>query len=315
MDGLKGKYLGLILTVILTATLIPVSTTYAKSQEEESAAKLVELADRAGERVQNFIDLIYSNETAITTIQQDPDLWTQLESNVSLFDTLGMGNLSNAYEALVEDEFEWATSNATQAMSIFREVFKELNKILTSAGVARGELVDAQGLLQAYRRALDRIERMRDLTGLTVEIEATISEAESYLDLEEARAWLVAGRVNETAHNLTMANKLISQSMNGFRKVAKALNKGRVEAYLQIIEKLYERIEHSLNIAESKKGVDVDDLRTQLEEAKTLTEEARSFVEATPLDIESVTANLNNARDKLQSIQEELKELKKGGGP
>ncbi|NIM44523.1 MAG: hypothetical protein GTO54_02645, partial [Nitrososphaeria archaeon] len=71
MSELKGKYIGLILAAILTVTLIPGLVTYAEGQDEKRASKYVELADRAAERVENFIDLIISNATANATIDAE----------------------------------------------------------------------------------------------------------------------------------------------------------------------------------------------------------------------------------------------------
>jgi len=165
---LKSKpVVGLFLTVILIATLVPFSTqVYAQGSEGKRVEKFVELTERAGEKVGDLINLISANETALNAIDAQ-GLKDEFEGNITLFET-GMESLSDARNALDAGDFENAVSKATEALGIFREVFKALNNVLAESNVTKGQLIDAQGLIEAMERALERIEKLREIAAPTV---------------------------------------------------------------------------------------------------------------------------------------------------
>ncbi|HDQ06071.1 MAG TPA: hypothetical protein ENN36_05045, partial [Candidatus Bathyarchaeota archaeon] len=131
--------------VIVLATIIimavPVSAAMFHGQSNSvKAEKIVELADRAGQKVENLIDLVYVNETVLEMID-NATLLEELEGNVTLFDE-GKANVTAAYDALEAEDYEGAVANATQALEIFREVFRSINSILCESEVQRGQIVD-----------------------------------------------------------------------------------------------------------------------------------------------------------------------------
>lgn len=303
---LRSKHLvGLILAATLIATLVPFSAmVYAQSLEEKRAEKFVEVADRAGEKVDNFIEIIYANETAMTTIWA-AGLNESLYANKTLYETWGLGNLTEAHDALEAEDYSGAIGNATEALSIFREVFKALNTILTEAKVERGELIDAQGLIEAMKRALDRIERIREIA-IPAEVLAILDSAEEYLDVETAIVWLSEGKVNQTVWNLTQANQLISLAHSSLKKKAGELNVKRIESYLKVIWNLYDRI---LRLAE-KAGA--SELITRLEG------EVRPFIDDAidhfgKEEYSDAIASLVEARNLLKEIEQDLVEFRRGG--
>jgi len=209
----KNIAITVLLATVIMAMVPSSGMVYAddQSQEERKAEKLVELAEGAQKRVDNLIRLIFANVTANETITNF-GLMDDLIANVTLFKE-GLGNLTKAYDALEAEDYQGAIANATDALGIFREVFRAIHVILDQSGVSKGKLVDAQGLIQAMQRALERIERLREILPEDAE-EALelLKTAEQCLNITAARAWLLEGRVNETAHNLTQANKLIAQA-------------------------------------------------------------------------------------------------------
>jgi len=305
----KSKCVGLVLAVLMIAILVPFSViAYAQRSEEERAEKFVELAERAEEKVEDFIGLIYVNQTAIDTIK-NANLKDELDANETLFETWGLGNLTAALDALkaTPPNYPGAIANASEALNIFREVFKALNTILAEAGVARGELVDAQGLIEAMERALQRIEKLREI--VPDEILPILKAAEAYLNVTAAREWLAEGRVNETAWNLTQANKLISLAHSSLKKKAGELNVKRIESYLNVIEKFYDRIERLVVKAVEKGLPEASTLEDQLETAvKPLLEDAKdAFKDG---NYGEALAKLVDARNMLKEIERDLSELR-----
>ncbi|UCC58165.1 MAG: hypothetical protein JSW14_07390 [Candidatus Bathyarchaeum sp.] len=227
-----------ILAIILVSTCSVSAMFYGQSPERR-AERIVEIADSAGQRVADLIDLVYVNETVLELIE-NATLLEDLENNVTRY-TQGMENVTNAYDALEAEDYEGAIANATQALHIFKEVLRSIHIILRQSEVQRGQIVDAQGLLVAMGRALERIERLRELLDLlpedSEEALALLDEATNYLDIDEARLWLLDGNVTETAHNLTQANQLISQVHRLLRDQAKILNTWRIHNFLSGIHR------------------------------------------------------------------------------
>jgi hypothetical protein len=274
-----------IVTILATIIVMaaPVSAAMFHGQSESvKAEKIVELADKAGQKVENLIALVYVNETALEMIE-NATLLDELEGNVTLFDE-GTANVTAAYDALEAEDYEGAVANATQALEIFREVFKSIHVILCDSDVQKEQIIDGQGLIVAMQRALERIERLRELLPEdATEALELLDNATIYLDVDTARLWLLDGNVTETAYNLTQANHLISDAHRYLKTQAEQGNLNRIRNYLQVMERIRGRIRERLELAGTE-GIDVDDVlqsfgyenATQFEEAfQNMTENAQ----------------------------------------
>jgi len=62
----------------------------------------------------------------------------------------------------------------------------DLYVILDKSGVQRGEIIDAQGLLEAMRRTLEKIDKLRQLN-LTEEAKEILNNATIFLNIEKQR--------------------------------------------------------------------------------------------------------------------------------
>lgn len=288
-----------IAIVIILATLVviaaPASAAMFYGQDPSARAeKIVEFADRAGQRVEDLIDLVYVNTTAI----EAAGLLDELEGNVTLFDE-GVANVTAAQFALEAEDYEGAIGNATQALRIFREVFRSIHVILRDSGVQKGDIVDAPGLLVAMRRALERIEQLRELLPENAtEALDLLDEAENYLDIDEARVWLQEGKVSETAHNLTQANQLISQVYQYLRDQAKRLNHWRINNYLHGIFRARERMRERFRSANNE-GVDVDAVLESLG-YQNMTE----FMQTLQNMTDTAQGKIADIRDAIQDLKE-----------
>jgi hypothetical protein len=219
------------------------------------AEELVGLAEKAEQQVKNLIDFVYANDTAILKIKE-AKLFDELEGNVTFYGQ-GVETLAKAQDALEIADYDGAIGNATEALHIFREVFRSIHLILEDAGLQTGHLVDAQGLLEAYSRALERIEHLREiLPEDATEFLALLDQAEALLDLDEARALLLEGKVTQVASNLAQANQLISQVYQYLKLQAGEFNAVRIRCYLQEMERARERVRERLRYA-GNQGVDV----------------------------------------------------------
>jgi len=310
MQKSKSIAVLVLLATVIMATVPASGMVYAdfESREERKAGKLIELADRAGQRVDNLIRLIFANATANETIT-NAGLMDELEANVTLFNW-GVGNLTEAYDALEAEDYQGAIANATEALGIFGEVFKALHIILDQSGVQRGRLVDAQGLIQAMQRALERIERLREI------IEAMQEDCEEALELlgnatlclniTAARVWLLEGRVRDVAHNLTEANGLIAEAHKCIQNQARETNHIRIRNFLRGAEHVQERIMERLELA-SRKGLNVTAILESLGYANE-TEFRQALHNMTVTALEKIE-DIRKALQDLKAIGETLRDI------
>jgi len=248
--------LTMLVSVIMAAA--PVSAIfYGQGQIQATPAeKLVEVADRAEQQVKNLIDLVYDNETALEKIEE-VGLLDALESNVTLYDE-GVGNLTAAHDALDAEDYEGAVDYATEALSIFREVFSSIHMILEDAGLKKCELVDCEGLLDAMTRQLERIDRLRALLpeDATDEIKQLLDDTEALLDIDAARALLLEGKTTEVRDTLLEAKALIAQVYDYLKEEAEGLNAWRIDGYCERVrERIRERFRNG-----NQSGIDFTDV-------------------------------------------------------
>jgi tetratricopeptide (TPR) repeat protein len=251
-----------ILTFAVLATILvlvtPVSAIFAGQGQVSGsgpAEALVRLAENAEQQVKNLIDTVYANETAIEKIT-DVELFDELEGNVTFYGQ-GVVTLAKAQDALELLDYEGAIGNATEALGIFREVFQSIHIIPEEAGLQTGQLVDAYGLLEAYSRALERIEQLRELLPEeATEYQSFLDQAEALLNLDAARALLLEGKVTEVTSDLAQANQLISEAYRYLKQQAEESNNFRVNGYLREMEQARERIREQFRYG-ADQGVDV----------------------------------------------------------
>ena len=266
--------------------LVPVSVSYAGNQRVE---KLVELAERAKEKTQILINMTCLNATAMDAIEL-AGFKDQLNDNVSVFDEA-------AYNITVYQD----VANLTLALGVFREVYKSINRILAATPeVQRGQLVDAQGLLQAMTRALDRIERLGEIGELPDEA----VEALNYLNVTQAILWLQEGRVEDVTENLTTANKLIADAHKALKDIAKEMNTNRIRAHIKVMTNFRERLYRQLDKIEDKTQVEA-----ALGEAGDHIADAEDFLGNG--EYSNALDSLEDAKDDLNLAEQRLKEQRR----
>ncbi len=258
----KRQLAALVMLVSVIIASAPASAIlYGQAQIHTTPAEeLVDLADKAEQQVKNLIDLVYANETALQKIE-DVGLLDELESNVTLYNE-GMANLTAAYEALDIADYEGAVDYATEALSVFREVFSSIHVILEAAGLQKGHLVDNQGLLEAMTRQLQRIDRLREIMpeDAPEEITQLLDDAEALLDLDAARALLLEGKSTEVISSLQEAKQLITQVYEYLKEQAEESNAWRIDGYCERVrQRIRERFQQG-----NQMGIDFTDVLESL---------------------------------------------------
>jgi len=229
---------------------------------QNRAENLVVLADKTKEQVQSFIDLICANVTVLDLIE-GAGFMDELERNITLF-SQGIDKLTNAHEMLSASNYQDAVAKATEAFHAFKQVFVALYVILDKSGVQKGEIIDAQGLLEAMRRTLEKIDKLRQLN-LTEEAKEILNNATIFLNIETARILLMEGNVSEIVGNLTQAKNMIKEVYKLLADCARERNtmRNRVQNFLRGLNNAMERIRQRLQLAE-KQGFNVTAILEQM---------------------------------------------------
>jgi methyl-accepting chemotaxis protein len=126
-------------------------------------------------------------------------------------------------------EYEAAIDNATEALTVFREVLRSIHASLLDAGVEIGQLVAPQVISDAIERSLGRIAELRALLA-DEDMLSKLDDAENLLN--EAKNLLLADEVEAAKYSLKEANDLISQVCQDLKQVAEELNPSRIRGYL-----------------------------------------------------------------------------------
>jgi len=294
--------LAMLMSVLMMAA--PVSAMFGQDQvQATSAEQIVEVVDRAEKQVKNLIDLVYANETTLDMIE-DVGLLDELTGNVTVYDE-GVEKATAAQDALDLEDYEDAVDYATEALSIFREVFSSIHLILEDAGLEKGQLVDNQGLLEAITRQLERIDRLRDLLPdeAPEKIIQLLDDAEALLDVEAARALLLEGKATEVRSTLQEAKELISQVYDYLKQQGEGLNAWRIDGYCERVrERIRERFRNGNQL-----GIDFTDVLESLGY-----QNENQFMETLENMIQTAKgnkANFQNAMEDLDEIGQMVQEM------
>ncbi len=246
-----------IATVISLALLLvsvgSVSALYSEQNTETRANRIVEIANAASQTVGDFINLVYSNVTILKMID-DAGFTDELEENVTLYDD-GVENVTNSIECLENENYEGAIANATEALSIFREVHKSIHIILYNSDVKIGPFVFVEELEDAIDRSIERVDELKALISTEALIYANLIEAEDLLT--EAKDVLLPDNVEDARANLREANILISEVCQYLKQVAQELNPQRIRDYCEGAYQYRERFRERFGQAGTE-GFDID---------------------------------------------------------
>jgi len=163
-------------------------------------------------------------------------------------------NVTNAYACLAAEDYEGAIANATEALSIFREVYRSIHIILYNSDVKIGQLVDVDELEEAIERSLERVEELQALISADAPIYSNLIEAKELLT--EAKDELLPDNIEDAKANLREANILISEVCQYLKQVAQELNPSRIRDYCEKAEQYRYRLGERFGQARTE-GFDV----------------------------------------------------------
>jgi hypothetical protein len=232
---LKTKTAALALLIILILAVLPTMLFVNGQVNETIEEKMVNIAEQAGDRIQNLITSVYANENSTAKIQ-NASLSEQFESNVTICQTEGLDKLAAAQEALADSNNEQAADSALEALTIFRQVYSSLKAILEAAGLQDNSSINNQELLDAITRELQRIDTLQNLlpTNATQEIMSLLGTANA--TLLQAKAALQDGKGDEAKTLYLEAQQNITQIYQYLKTQAEESNIWRLSGYCERLQ-------------------------------------------------------------------------------
>lgn len=222
------KSLTAALLTLLLVSIGSITIALGQPTAESRAARVIEIAEGASEKVGDLIDLIYANETALEKIESE-DLTLSFEGNVSLY-YQGIEKIEVADSLRELGDFEDAAGNATEAMAIFREVYKSIHLILWESEVRLDKEVNVEELEEAILRSQEKLDKLKELISEDASIYEKMVEAENYL-IEAFE--LLSDNFEESKASLRQANILINEISLYLKELAQELNSQRIGDYCE----------------------------------------------------------------------------------
>jgi len=279
---------------------------WAPADEAQRAQHMVEVAEIALFKVESFINSTKQNESLMSKLEE-LGLADDVEGNASL---LGQAKalLMGAKDCLAEEYYDEAAVKAIEAMRICREVFRSVHKALELAGLevrAERPEVQAQGILVAVNRSLERIGRIEGLVAQADELAQAgelLKEAKALLNTSEIERLLSAGNVSEAAHRLAEANRLIADAFRLLKSKAEEKIPERVERFRAKIMERIEEVAKKMSekeLREAMKKLGLTDLNKFKELVDELVKQAK---ERARVKIEEGLKRLEEVRNKLKEF-------------
>jgi hypothetical protein len=247
----KTKAAAILLMFVL---VLPVSSIalFVQGQSQLTLEQnMVRFAEQAENQIQNLVNYVNSNETAIQKIE-NASLLDDWQNNVTLYETDGLAKLATAQEALKNSDYNLAADSALEALVVFKEVYSSLNKILEAADLQqKNGLIEVQALLDVIDRELQRIVVLREILPANSSQETwnTLDSAQD--SLNTAKELLLEGKISEAKNLVLEVKQKISQIYDYLKMVAEDSNTWRINQYCERLEqRIQERFRygHEQNI-------------------------------------------------------------------
>lgn len=248
----QNKIAAIAALVLLLVSVGSSALVLGQPTIENRATRIVQIAEDASETVGNLIFRIEGNETIISKIGA-ASLTEAFEANVSLY-YQGVNKFDEAEGLLGVDDYEGAVLAATEAMRIFREVYRSINSILVDSDVRLRPFVSVEELKDAIERSQERVDELKALISIDALVYEKLLDAESYLTLALE---FLPDNIEEAKASLRDANILISEVCEYLKEVAQELNPQRIRDYCEGAYQYRERFRERFGQAGTE-GFDVD---------------------------------------------------------
>ncbi|MFA5366272.1 MAG: hypothetical protein WC325_13910 [Candidatus Bathyarchaeia archaeon] len=235
----KTKAAAFLLMLLIVLPMSSIALLVQGQNQLTLEQNMVKLAEQAENQIRNLIDSVNSNETAIAKIE-NASLLDDWQNNVTLYETDGLAKLAAAQEALTNSDYDLAAESALEALTVFREVYSSLNKILEATDLQKNDLIDCQELLDAINRDLNRIDVLREILpdNASQEIWDLLDAADASLDT--AKELLLDGKIDAARNLFLEAKQKIIQVYDYLKVQAEDSNTWRLNQYC---EKLQQRVQ------------------------------------------------------------------------
>jgi tetratricopeptide (TPR) repeat protein len=247
----KASAVSALLVVVLALSAVMQAYSFAPAEDAQRAEQMVKVAETALFKVESFVNSTLQNAN-VTGKLESLGLMDEFSSNASLLDQ-AKALIAEAKADIEAGNYTDAVEKAMEAMKVCRDAFKNVHEILEKAGLEEAEKpeIQAQGLLVAIDRALERIKRIQAvLPEDASDVKALLDQAAALLNVTEAEQLLREGNVTEVAHRLAEANKLIAQAFKQLKSKAEEKAAERVEKFKEKVEERLREIAGKMNETE-----------------------------------------------------------------
>ena len=248
----------ILLAIIILATTSP--TLLVQGQNYISIEeKIVNIAEKAAQKVDEIIILINSNQETLEKIDTT-GLLEQFQNNVTLYEE-GLTKLDSAKQALANNQNTEAIDFAIDVLRIFKEVYSSVTTIMQTSGIEKApQLISSQEIQDAISRELNRIDSLRELVGSDApeQIVNLLDDAQELFN--QANAKLIEEDFTEAKNLYNEAKADILQVYQYLKETAESSNVERLTIYCQQIqERARERFRYG-----QEKNVDLTNALTTL---------------------------------------------------
>lgn len=281
-----------VAALLIVAMIVATYAASVTAQGDQTKAKMfLQIAENAKEAALEFVESAKAGGKDVTA---------------AVF-LIGVGSnlLDQAKVAYEKGDYDSVVARARMAQEMFRDAFQALSPEKPSA--EENEV----RLLEAVERARRRILRIREVLSnsteiaqdLRAQINSKLNQAEGVLN--EAESFLKSNvkDASEAARKLSQAEKVIAEVFVLMKYASKESSKHHMEAFLRDLERDISRLRDELEMLE-KKGVKVDDLNHQLDQAVNLVKNAQE--KASKDDLVGALADGKSAGEIVENVKGEI---------
>ena len=281
-----------IAALLIVAMIVATYAASVTAQGDQTKAKMfLQIAENAKEAALGFVESAKAGGKDVTA---------------AVF-LIGVGSnlLNQAKVAYEKGDYDSVVARARMAQEMFRDAFQALSPEKPSA--EENEV----RLLEAVERARRRILRIREVLSnsteiaqdLRAQINSKLNQAEGVLNETESFLKSNAKDASEAARKLSQAEKVIAEVFVLMKYASKESSKRDMEAFLKDLERDISRLRDELEKLETK-GVKVDDLNHQLDQAANLVKNAQE--KASKDDLVGALADGESAGEIVENVKGEI---------
>jgi len=291
----KDGFVGGLFLLSLLGWMLP---AYAEEANQTQAQALIQLAQKAQAIAERFL------QQALAQDLETPSASALINDGKRL--------LQEAQAAYSQNEYATAIAKATEAQSKFKEALISLTAANSTQQPETSANEKARGILVAIQRARERLGRLNDILTSTqgasndqaiITIRNLLTDAEAALDQAEVVIRSNPPNAADAARFLAQAEGDLGRATAELKQFAHAANGKRGEGILKGLENQIRALQKQIDKAAAK-GVQVDDVKAQLNQVQGLIDAARQKFASG--DVAGATADIQQAKQLIHAIRQAL---------